>query len=97
MKAFQFLTLFVIAGLLAGCGSTPPAAKTQPHVGMTKDEVVASYGKPGKMSRSDEGEVWIYDNAALAAVPFNFGWRPKFHRFIFDVDGKVSKFSVDDF
>jgi hypothetical protein len=64
---------------------------------MTKEEVTKLYGKPGKTTRTDEGEVWIYDNHALIAVPFNFGWRPKEHRFIFDEDGKVMKFSVDDF
>lgn len=93
-------TLLIIATviLLTGCATpTPPAIKTQPHVGMTKDEVTASYGKPGKITRTEEGELWVYDNAALAAVPFNFGFRLKFHTFTFDESGKVLKFHVDDF
>src|SRR5689334_22723257 len=95
-KLRLFISIGIVSALL-GCASTPPAEKTKPHVGMTKEEVSAAYGKPGRITRTDEGETWIYDNAALAAVPFNFGWRLKFHRFVFDEDGKVKKFSVEDF
>jgi hypothetical protein len=93
------IPILVSVILVVGCASNspPPAVKTQPHVGMTKEEVLKNYGQPGHIIRTDEGEMWQYDNLMMAAIPFNFGFKPKFHRFSFDKDGLVTKFSVEDF
>ncbi|HLH56862.1 MAG TPA: outer membrane protein assembly factor BamE [Verrucomicrobiae bacterium] len=89
--------------LVCGCASDKPqeqkAAQTQqkekdPEVGMTKDQVIALYGKTDSIQTSSEGETWVYRlNMGEAFIPFNFGYRPKIRIIQFDKDGKVSHWS----
>lgn len=88
-----------LALLLSAC-ATPvpgPESRVKPYVGMKKAEVETNFGKPGRITFNEQGETWIYDNLALAAIPFNFGFRPKFHTFTFDPLGKLKAFNIDDF
>jgi hypothetical protein len=100
------LLLFLACALLAGAcasdkegssgGSTAaqkPSEKN-PEVGMTKDQVIALYGKTDNMAVSSEGEIWTYNlNMGEAFIPFNFGYRPKMRIIHFDKEGKVASWS----
>jgi hypothetical protein len=99
-------TLIALLGcvvLICGCASDKDAgAKTSqtapqeknPEIGMTKEQVVAMYGKTDNIQASSEGETWIYHlNMGEAFIPFNFGYRPKLRIIQFDPDGKVAHWS----
>ena len=96
--AFLAATVF-----LCGCASdkseqssAPKSDQKQqdPEVGMTKDQVLALYGKTDNIQTSSDGETWIYHiNMGEAFIPFNFGYRPKMRIIQFDKDGKVSHWS----
>ena len=71
-----------------------PTEKT-PEVGMTKDQVIAMYGKTDNINMSSDGETWIYNlNMGEQFIPFNFGYRPKIRTITFDKEGKVTNWSV---
>jgi len=74
-----------------------PENRPKPQIGMTKDQIRATYGNPKKVSHTDEGELWLYDNRELAMIPFNFGFTYKTHTFVFGADGLLKRFQVDDF
>ena|SRR5437764_12929247 len=98
----QKILMFVACAVLAagcatdkdaGSATTPPAGKN-PEVGMTKDQVVALYGKTDNVQVSSEGEIWTYNlNMGEAFIPFNFGYRPKMRMIHFDKEGKVASWS----
>ena len=99
----KFIPL-ILAGvfLFAGCASDnaakpAPAAQNNeknPTLGMTKDQVLALYGKTDNVRMSNEGESWIYNlNMGELFIPFNFGYRPKLRIVDFDKDGKVKSWS----
>jgi len=67
------------------------------EVGMTRDEVREKYGNPGAITQTSNGEQWYYDNRGEAFIPFNFGYRYQFRSFLFDKDGRLMAFHVDDF
>ena len=89
--------------VLTGCATTasdskPKAEQKQPEknpeVGMTKEQVLALYGKTDNVQVSSEGETWIYHlNMGEAFIPFNFGYKPKIRMIYFDKDGKVARWS----
>ena len=89
--------------LAAGCASDKEnganASQKQqeqkdPEVGMTKEQVLAMYGKTDNIQASSEGETWIYHlNMGEAFIPFNFGYRPKIRIIQFDKDGKVIRWN----
>src|SRR5262249_25132224 len=97
------LAITACALLAAGCASDEEEAtkasqneQTQknPEVGMTKEQVIALYGKTDNIQASSEGETWIYRlNMGEAFIPFNFGYRPKIRVIVFDKDGKVIRWS----
>lgn len=99
------LLIACAAAMLAftGCettndSSSKPAAEKKsdknPEVGMTKEEVIALYGKTDNKQVSSEGEVWIYNtNMGEAFIPYNFGYRPKMRIVTFGADGKVKSWS----
>jgi hypothetical protein len=65
-----------------------------PEVGMSKDQIIAMYGKTENIQVSSEGEVWTYNlNMGEAFIPFNFGYRPKTRVIHFDKEGKVTSWS----
>ena len=100
------ITCTVLALNFAGCASDKGGATTgssekpkpaqkqaqkDPEVGMTKEQVIAQYGKTDDVSVSSDGEVWTYNlNMGEAFIPFNFGYRPKFRVIMFNKDGKVT-------
>jgi hypothetical protein len=92
------LLLAALIFALCGCASTEPAAQKQPdkipEVGMTKDQVIALYGKTDNKNMTSEGETWVYNlNMGEAFIPFNFGYRPKTRMIYFDKEGKVARWS----
>src|SRR6266478_9500257 len=97
------IALLGCAVLISGCASDKDgAAKTSqtqqkeknPEIGMTKEQVLAMYGKTDNIQASSEGETWIYHlNMGEAFIPFNFGYRPKIRIINFDRDGKVARWS----
>ena len=96
----RILVLLTSALLVGGCasdkGESSSAQQKQkdPEVGMTKDQVVAMYGKTDNVQMSSEGETWIYHlNMGEAFIPFNFGYRPKMRIINFDKEGKVAHWS----
>ena len=98
------LMLLACALMAAGCASEnggssgsstqqKPADKN-PEVGMSKDQVIAMYGKTDNMGVSSEGEIWTYNlNMGEQFIPFNFGYRPKMRIIHFDKEGKVASWS----
>jgi hypothetical protein len=103
MKKTIAVLLTGCALLFAGCASDNSQANSQQHqpeknpeVGMTKDQVIALYGKTDRVAASSEGEVWTYNlNMGEAFIPFNFGYRPKIRIITFDQDGKVAHWSYN--
>jgi len=102
MKMTSFLVV-ALSLMIIGCASPEGGsnAKTEqkqpdknPEVGMTKEQVIALYGKTDNIQASSEGETWIYHlNMGEAFIPFNFGYRPKIRIINFDRDGKVARWS----
>ena len=106
----KFLAILAsTALLLGGCASDgagkpaseqsgkplPPEKRPTPEVGMTKHQIRGAWGKPKRVRQTEEGEEWQYDNVELAMIPFNFGFRPEFHIFVFGRDGLLKHFSVE--
>src|SRR5205809_6366750 len=94
------LLLLTCALLVGGCASdkaTSDSSSAQqkqkdPEVGMTKEQVIALYGKTDNVQKSSEGETWIYHlNMGEAFIPF--GYRPKMRIINFDKDGRVAHWS----
>ena len=96
----RILFLLTCALLVGGCASDKGESSSSqqkqkdPEVGMTKDQIIAMYGKTDNVQVSSEDETWIYHlNMGEAFIPFNFGYRPKIRIFNFDKDGKVARWS----
>jgi hypothetical protein len=89
--------------LITSCASdkdadtkAPPKQQQEknPEIGMSKEQVLAMYGKTDNIQASSEGETWIYNlNMGEAFIPFNFGYRPKLRIITFDQNGKVAHWS----
>jgi len=102
MKLTSFLVL-ALSLILFGCASPDGGSKAKteqkqpdknPEVGMTREQVIALYGKTDNIQASSDGETWIYHlNMGEAFIPFNFGYRPKIRIINFDKDGKVARWS----
>lgn len=74
----------------------PSGHSDQVHVGMTEAEVLKALGhKPRSIEQTPNGEVWHYDNRELAMIPFNFGFRPEFKNFVFDKNGILVDYSIN--
>jgi outer membrane protein assembly factor BamE (lipoprotein component of BamABCDE complex) len=61
-------------------------------IGMSKDDVIQAVGKPKNVSVSSDGtEIWMYNDAQNAFIPFYNLSGGKFHTLtvIFDATGKV--------
>jgi hypothetical protein len=95
----KLLTVLTIV-LLSGCasnsnqGERPNKGKPEPVLGMSKEEIQKSWGKPKRVTITPGGETWQYDDAELALIPFNFGFRPQFFLFTFDKDGKLVDYAI---
>jgi hypothetical protein len=100
----KLIPVMAIAALLVGgcasdnAGSQPKAAsqanEKTPEVGMTKDQVIALYGKTDNIGMSSDGEMWTYHlNMGEQFIPWNFGYRPKTRVIQFDKEGKVKSWS----
>ena len=97
------LLLLALGLVISGCATTdgdskPQAAQKQPdkdpEKGMTKEQILAMYGKTDNKQISSEGETWIYNlNMGEAFIPFNFGYRPKTRTVTFDKEGRVVSWS----
>ena len=77
MKTFSaplLLSLLVLSLGLSGASTARAGSDRfarRPHVGMTKDEAVKTYGKPDGVGDSSRGEEWTYlFNKAQFANPF---------------------------
>jgi len=82
----------------SGAPLTPPKRlEKKPELGMSREEIRVMFNKPKTITKTQEGEIWKYDNAELMLIPFNLGWRPKQHLFKFDLEGRLVEFSMDDF
>jgi hypothetical protein len=97
--------MLVVSLMFSACGhhddssSSDPSAVARvekpPKKGMTKDEIVALYGKTGDMRATDSGgETWTYClNYGDRFIPFNFGYRPKLRIINFNSKGRVTSWS----
>jgi Protein of unknown function (DUF2845) len=68
-------------------------------IGMSKDDVIAACGNPkGRSVNSDGGEVWTYNDAEKAFMPFYSisGGKINFTTVVFDVNGKVKSWSTSE-
>ncbi len=110
MRTMKKLFLVAIAGWLLGSGCAtkttvtgdgraivPPAqeAPRQAQVGMTREEIESIYGRPARVFIRPNGETWHYDNAGMAWIPFNFGFRYRQSNFVFDRTGHLVTFRID--
>ena len=81
--------------MFGGCASDEGSAKAGSanknlRVGMTRDAVVALYGKSDDTRVNGEGETWIYYlNVGKQFVPWNLGYSPELRLINFDKAGKV--------
>lgn len=101
MKLMTKILTLTLALLICGCASDQSMPQTAGNadavkLGMTKQEVLKALGghKPNTIQTSPRGEVWSYNNAALAAIPFNFGFRPEFKNYTFDTNGILIDYST---
>jgi hypothetical protein len=98
--------LLAAALLCIGCASpTGTGAQSKaatagrgndPEIGMSKDQVVALYGKTENVRTSSEGETWIYNLNAPQASSWNLGYRPKLRIIDFDKEGKVKSWDYSE-
>ena len=68
-------------------------------IGMSKDDVIAACGNPkGKSVNSDGGEVWTYNDAEKAFIPYYSlsGGKINFTTIVFGGDGKVKSWSTSE-
>jgi len=102
---YTMIALLGCAVLICGCASdkdggaktSQPQQEKNPEIGMTKEQVLAMYGKTDNIQASSEGETWIYHlNMGEAFIPFNFGYRPKMRIIDFDKDGKIAHWSYSN-
>ena len=100
MKSTMSLLVLTLGVVLSGCATNGGNQASQkqpeknPEVGMTKDQILAMYGKTDNKQMSNQGETWIYNlNMGEAFIPFNFGYRPKIRVITFDSEGKVASWS----
>ena len=68
-----------------------------PHIGMSKGQVLAQYGRPRAISEGERGEMWVYllnggEIATKALIPFYLPVRPRFGRVFFGPDDRVKNF-----
>jgi hypothetical protein len=86
--------------IVSACASNnempaPAGQAASIHLGMTKEEVLKALGhKPKTIMTGPKGETWHYDNVELAAIPFNFGFRPEFKNYVFNTDGILIDFNA---
>ena len=64
---------------------------------MTKDQVIAQYGRPRGINLTERGEAWHYvlnagEIAAKSLIPFYIPPRPRFGTVIFGPDGRVTEY-----
>ena len=64
---------------------------------MTKDQVIAQYGRPRGINLTERGEVWHYvlnegEIVAKSFIPFYIPPRPRFGTVIFGPGGRVTEF-----
>jgi hypothetical protein len=97
------LGLFAGGALLSGCASDQgsstamPDQTRNPEAGMTKDQVVAMYGKTDDIITTASGEAWTY-NLSLSQpssplAPSGYAYRPKYRIVNFDTSGHVTSWS----
>jgi hypothetical protein len=95
--------LVVTSALFSGCASdqgssaATPDPTRNPEAGMTKDQVVAMYGKTDDIITTGAGETWTY-NLSLSQpsgplAPSGYAYRPKFRIVNFDTSGHVTSWS----
>ena len=95
--------LLAAALLGAGCasdGTGAPSKPAAPHqtgvlaVGLTREQVIAIYGKTDNIRWGSGGEKWVYNlSRGEVFIPWNFGQQPKLRIVDFDQDGKVKSWS----
>lgn len=98
----KLLTTALVGIIAVGCASDHkalPEAAGNPdavHLGMNKTEVLQALGghRPNSISQTPRGEIWNYNNVALAAIPFNFGFHPEFKTYTFDTNGVLIDFNT---
>jgi hypothetical protein len=95
------LSALILTLAICGCASDQSMPQTAGNpdtvkLGMTKAEVLKALDghKPNNIQTSPRSEVWNYNNAALAYIPFNFGFRPEFKSYTFDTNGVLIDFST---
>jgi len=81
----------------AAAHEPPDPIEIPPRVGMTRDQVVAQYGRPRGINVTDWGESWHYilnagEIATKSLIPFYLPPRPRFGTVIFGRDGRVTEF-----
>ena len=68
-----------------------------PHNGMTKSEVLAQYGRPGRAFVDDSGETWSYllnggEIIGKSFIPFYIPPRPRYGVLTFGPNGTVVRY-----
>jgi outer membrane protein assembly factor BamE (lipoprotein component of BamABCDE complex) len=88
--SFFLLVVFILAGCaLSGKNLTESKVKDiQPNV-TTRDQILSSFGNPGRKGRDSGFETWRYSYRNLAAE----GWVNRDLYLIFNLDGTVQKYS----
>jgi len=87
---FLLLVVFYLAGCaLSGINLTESKVKDiQPNV-TTKEQILSSFGKPGREGTDTGFETWRYSYRNFAAE----GWINRDLYLIFNLDGTVQKYS----
>jgi hypothetical protein len=97
------LGLFAGGAFFSGCASdqgsssATPDQTRSPEAGMTKDQVVAMYGKTDDIITTGAGETWTYNlslsQPANPLGPSGYVYRPRSRIVNFDTSGHVTSWS----
>jgi hypothetical protein len=105
MKSTSVLILavgLVVSGaLFSGCasdqGGSSATATSNPEAGMTKDQIIAMYGKTDDIITTGSGETWTYklreEQTSSPLSPAGAAFQPKLRVINFDTSGRVTSWS----
>lgn len=86
------ITIFAFVLTLVGCATTPDASM-RPFVGMSKTDLISSWGSPtSKESDGKNGEIWIYEDIRYQARGRSYEIEKGIKTFYIDGNGIITNY-----